>query len=597
MCGICAELILTPNVYKNRIPPSRSPVYESLDKLSHRGPDNKGYWETNYYGMETVLGHTRLSIMNPESGAQPIVNKFTGVVLTVNGEIYNYEHLSRLYLVLSESLKSDCDVLTYMFNKHHLSEHPKDKDVIAGKLNSLVGMFAFVMVNESKPYEWLIARDPIGIIPLYIGYMNERPYSLFVASEMKALNFCDNIKEFEPGTYMTNYDDVPQIYYRNLNNTSVPSIINRLFFNTYDTKSHLLKYDTKSDGHIKLIYSQIYYCLKYAVKTHLQYDIKSGCNGVGVLLSGGLDSSIIAALTREIIGEDTKLHTFSIGLEGSPDLENARLMAEHIKSNHHEFIFTVEEALNSLEDVIYFTETYDTTTVRASTPMVLLARRIRDLCVTENIELKVVLSGEGADEIFGGYLYFSKAPNPEELQLELERKVSLLSYYDCLRANKSMMSAGIELRVPFLDTEFINYAMSIDPKYKMSNNRIEKELLRESFKHLLPDSIYKRQKEQFSDGVGYNWIDSIKSYTAAKISEMGQKEYIINKPQTNEQHWYRYLFEKHYPTEAQIRTVHWDTNSFACSTGKVMEWDASLKVADPSGRTLSHHNVSLNTNQ
>jgi asparagine synthase (glutamine-hydrolysing) len=579
---------------------SQSKVFENTMKIRHRGPDCIGTWEASLDSpsneSSTVLAHTRLSIMNPGSGTQPIVNQATNLVLSVNGEIYNYKSLSDLFFIQPSKLKSDCDVITHLFEPSF-----NDHDIIRRRLNVLEGMFAFVLTNRREPWKWMIARDPIGIIPLYIGLDKSRPHSLFVASEMKALGNCDFVTEFEPGTYLTHNDDMPHIYYGPLQCKSIPIQKNMLASNElHSSKStHLLAYGADVDADYILDpyeYGMFTNILKIkfmtAVRTHLQCDIITknspmGVPVVGVLLSGGLDSSIIAACVRDIIGDKGDIHTFSIGLEHSPDIFHARAMAKHINSIHHEFIFTVQEALEALPDVVYYIETYDTTTIRASTPMFLMARKIKEL----GLGLKVVLSGEGADEIFAGYLYFKKAPNPDELQKELERKVSLLSYFDCQRANKSMMSAGIELRVPFLDTNFLNYAMRIPPIMKMCKLGLEKKILRDAFKTLLPESVYTRQKEQFSDGIGYSWIDGIQQFVENKYPSVDYGHYPINTPTTKEQYYYRELFEKVFPGDDRAVTVYWDANTVACSTGKALEWDEELRYRiDPSGRMLSHHN-------
>lgn len=608
MCGICAELLICINSNSSSYIPelykSQSPVIESLNRLVHRGPDCQGYWTKN----GCTIGHTRLSIMNPNSGRQPIVNDETGLVLSINGEIYNYSDLLNIYTISKNSirksdgpythvnLKSDCDVLTYMFSAQDLIETEYSRQSIISKLSSIRGMFAFVLVDKEEPWRWIIARDPIGIIPLYIGYDENRPASVFVASEMKALENCQYIKEFEPGTFMTNYNLSPQYYYKPLIYGS-SNIKNNLFTSQSNiSENHLLRY-SESNFNKEQLEQTIFNELSYSVKSHLmtgETTVKTSdtdlAPSVGVLLSGGLDSSIIAALTREIVGDSVDIHTFSIGLENSPDLKFAREMAKHINSIHHEVIFTVDEAFNALDKVIYHIETYDTTTVRASTPMLLMAERIKQISNDLNLNIKVILSGEGADEIFGGYLYFRKAPNPIAFQEELERKVSLLSYFDCLRANKSMMAYGLELRVPFLDTAFVNFAMSIPAIYKMCRNTPEKQILRNAFKHLLPESIYTRQKEQFSDGVGYDWIDELKKRADVKIKQLGLNKnwYPVNTPQTSEQLWYRYLFTNHFVGDVRAKTVHWDLNTIACSTGKVLEWDNEIKTfsKDPSGRSV-----------
>ena len=519
--------------------------------LRHRGPD----WSGVYADARAVLAHERLAIVDVNNGAQPLVSSDGHQVLAVNGEIYNHRELrTRLASGYPFRTDSDCEVILPLYRAQG-----------TGFLNELEGMFAFALWDKGAN-DWLIARDPIGIIPLYTG--RDADGRLYVSSELKALtDVCVSVEEFPPGSYQTRAMDAPASYYR-------PD------WREFDAVEH-----GPSDA------AAIRAALERAVHSHLMTDVP-----YGVLLSGGLDSSLIAALTarfaaRRVEDDDKseawwpRLHTFSIGLEGSPDLAAAKTVANHLGTAHHEFHFTVQEGLDALSDVVHHIETYDVTTIRASTPMYLLARRIRAMGI------KMVLSGEGADEIFGGYLYFHMAPNDREFHEELVRKLDALHSYDCLRANKSTLAWGVEARVPFLDRDFLDVAMRTAPSAKRPvNGRIEKHILREAGRGLLPDSILWRQKEQFSDGVGYNWIDSLKAHAEAQVSDaqmaMAAQRFPINPPSSKEAFFYRVLFEKHFPGDQAARLVPGGP-SIACSTPTAYRWSQEFAGnADPSGRAI-----------
>ncbi len=519
-------------------------------RMRHRGPD----WSGIYADEKAILVHERLSIVGVESGAQPILSDDGNLILAVNGEIYNHKdleaNLARPYHFLTQS---DCEIINALYRE-------KGVDF----LNDLNGIFAFTLYDK-KSGDFLIARDPIGIIPLYMGY--DEHGQLFVASEMKALiGVCRNIEVFPPGHYYRGKDGKFVKYYQ-------PA-----WENFEQTTGKADTVHLKSE-------------LEAAVHRQLMSDVP-----YGVLLSGGLDSSIISAVARKYaekrIEENDageawwpRLHSFSIGLEGSPDLKAARDVAKAIGSVHHEMHFTVQEGLDAIRDVIYHIETYDVTTIRASTPMYLLARKIKSTGV------KMVLSGEGADEVFGGYLYFHKAPNAREFHAETVRKIQKLHMYDCLRANKSMAAWGVECRVPFLDLRFLDTAMTLNAEHKMiTAGRIEKNILREAFSEYLPESVLWRQKEQFSDGVGYSWIDSIKAYAAEQISDAQMNSahfrFPINTPDTKEAYYFRQIFEEFFPSDSAVRTVP-GGKSVACSTPEAVLWDEEFaKNPDPSGRAV-----------
>ena len=547
MCGfIC---IFDPQGQAERLRPI---ALRQARLLRHRGPD----WSGVYSDAGAVLAHERLAIVDVNNGAQPLVSSDGHQVLAVNGEIYNHRELrQRLASGYPFRTDSDCEVILPLYRAQGTTF-----------LNELEGMFAFALWDKATA-DWLIARDPIGIIPLYTG--RDADGALYVASELKALrDVCVSVEEFPPGSFQTRTMATPERYYQ-------PD------WRSFDVVEH----GPADAGAIRA-------SLERAVHSHLMTDVP-----YGVLLSGGLDSSLIAALTarfaaRRVEDDDRseawwpRLHTFSIGLDGSPDLAAARTVAASLGTAHHEFHFTVQEGLDALSDVVYHIETYDVTTIRASTPMYLLARRIRAMGI------KMVLSGEGADEIFGGYLYFHMAPDDREFHDELVRKLDALHSYDCLRANKSMLAWGVEARVPFLDRVFLDAAMHTAPSAKRpANGRIEKHILREAARGLLPDEILWRQKEQFSDGVGYGWIDSLKVHADTQVSDaqmaMAAQRYAINPPSSKEAFFYRTLFEKHFPGDHAARLVPGGP-SIACSTPTAYRWSQEFAdKADPSGRAIA----------
>ncbi len=550
MCGIVGAFDIKKNTE-----PFRNQILKMSKTLRHRGPD----WSGIYSGEKAILAHERLAIVDPLSGNQPLFSKDGKLALAVNGEIYNHKEIRKKYSGKYEFLtESDCEVILALY-----------RDKGPDFLEDLNGIFAFALYDiENDCY--LISRDHIGIIPLYQGWDDEGRF--YVASELKALEgICTEIREFLPGTsYYSKTDTTTTWYNREWTN----------FDAVKDNKTDLLALRT---------------ALEAAVKRQLMSDVP-----YGVLLSGGLDSSVIAAITQKYAAKriesgDTqeawwpRLHSFAVGLRGSPDLAAARKAADFIGTVHHEIFFTVQEGLDAIRDVIYHLETYDITTIRASTPMYLLSR------VIKSMGIKMVLSGEGSDELFGGYLYFHKAPNAKELHEETVRKLEKLHLYDCLRANKSLAAWGVEGRVPFLDKEFIDVAMRMNPTDKLSGRagggKIEKWALREAFKDMLPEEIVWRQKEQFSDGVGYSWIDSIKKLTEEKTTDeqfaRAADRYPINPPMTKEQYYYRTIFEEFFPSSSAARTVAYEA-SVACSTAKALEWDASFKnMNDPSGRAVA----------
>jgi len=518
--------------------------------LRHRGPDWSGVFSDEF----AVLAHERLSIVDVEHGAQPLTNRTDTLILAVNGEIYNHRELRAEFPTYPFKTSSDCEVIIPLYETHR-SEF----------LNKLNGIFAFVLYDKTRK-DYLIARDPIGVVPLYLG--RDLHGNLHVASEMKALiKFCRVIEDFPPGHYLTKTMERPARYYN-------PTWRD---FDVVESQP--------------LDISKLRVSLEAAVHRQLMSDVP-----YGVLTSGGLDSSIISAVTQRyapnrIEEQDRvqawwpRLHSFAIGLEGSPDLVMARKVAERIGTVHHEFVYTIQEGLDAISDVIYHIETYDVTSIRASTPMFLMARRIKAMGI------KMVLSGEGADEVFGGYLYFHRAPNGREFHEETLRKLDLLYKYDCLRANKSMASWGIEVRVPFLDRDFLDVAMAFNPAEKMvAPGKMEKHPLRKAFEGYLPDEILWRQKEQFSDGVGYRWIDTLKAMAEQRISEtqMANARYRFpyNTPVTKESYFYREIFESFFPGEAAAACVPAGP-SIACSTPNAIAWDSSFADnADPSGRAV-----------
>ncbi|HQI42785.1 MAG TPA: asparagine synthase B [Dysgonamonadaceae bacterium] len=546
MCGI----VCTFNIKRSE-ESLRPQILKMSKTIRHRGPD----WSGIFSNDKAIMAHERLSIVDPESGGQPLYSKDRKLVLAVNGEIYNHREIRKHFEGKYEFLtQSDCEVILALYREKG-----------PNFLEDLNGIFAFALYDIENN-RFLIGRDHIGIIPLYQGWDKDGAY--YVASELKALEgYCNKIEEFLPGQYFYSSDSQPtQWYHRDW-----------------------MEYDNVKDNTSNV--ETLRKALEDAVERQLMSDVP-----YGVLLSGGLDSSIISAVAKKFaarrIESDNKeeawwprLHSFAIGLEGSPDLAAARKVAEHIGSIHHEIHYTVQEGLDAIRDVIYHIETYDVTTVRASTPMYLLARYIKSMGV------KMVLSGEGADEIFGGYLYFHKAPNAREFHEETVRKLGKLHLYDCLRANKSLAAWGVEGRVPFLDKEFLDVAMRLNPRDKMAcNGKIEKHILREAFQDYLPKEIAWRQKEQFSDGVGYSWIDSLKAIANEKVSdeqmENVQYRFPINPPMTKEEYVYRSIYSELFPSDSAARCVPSEA-SVACSTSVALEWDAAFKNnADPSGRSV-----------
>lgn len=519
----------------------------------HRGPDWSGVFQCEH----GVLSHERLAIVDVSSGAQPLIDPHSGVALAVNGEIYNHRKLRNdKELDYSYQTGSDCEVILAL---HRTGDR--------ACWNRLEGMFGFVLLDP-RDGSWVIGRDPIGIIPLYFGH--DELGRLLVASEMKALAAtCDDVQEFPPGHVWYSDQASPERYFSRA----------------------WMEWET----HPKEPYQPeaLNAALKEAVKSHLMGDVP-----YGLLISGGLDSSVIAALAQQfakqrVDDEDEgeawwpRIHSFSIGLDGSPDLAAAAQVAKHIGTVHHPLTFTIQEGLDALEDVIKHVETYDVTTIRASTPMYLMARQIKAMGI------KMVLSGEGADELYGGYLYFHMAPNAKEFHEESVRKVLGLNKYDCARANKSMMAWGIEARVPFLSSPFIDYSMRMDPTAKMGGEgKMEKEAIRKAFPGLLPDEILWRQKEQFSDGVGYGWIDGLRDHAEERVTDeafsRAAQRFPINPPSTKEAFLYRSIYERLYPSAACAALVP-GGKSVACSTEKALEWSESLRnVVDPSGRAVQN---------
>lgn len=529
----------------------RAQVLQMAKKIRHRGPD----WSGVYCGERVILAHERLSIVGVDSGKQPLYSKDGKLVLAVNGEIYNHKEIRKRYPDFEFQTHSDCEVILALY-----------KDKGADLFEELNGMFAFALYDIEKDI-YLIGRDHMGIIPLYMGYDDSGQF--YVASELKALEgVCPNVQEFLPGCFMDSSrgGELQQWYGRDWME----------YENVKENKSDIESLRT---------------ALEDSVRRQLMSDVP-----YGVLLSGGLDSSVISAVAKKFAArriEDNsetaawwpQLHSFAVGLKGAPDLIAARKVADYIGTVHHEIHFTVEEALDVLSDVIYHIETYDVTTVRASTPMYLLARYIKSMGV------KMVLSGEGSDELFGGYLYFHKAPDAKAFHEETVRKLDKLHLYDCLRANKSLAAWGVEGRVPFLDKEFMDVAMRLSPQDKMcGNGKIEKYMLRKAFEGYLPEDVVWRQKEQFSDGVGYNWIDALRQVAEKKVSDKqmahAAERFPIKPPMSKEEYWYRTMFEEHFPSASAAQTVP-SVPSVACSTAVALEWDASFKGRiDPSGRAV-----------
>ncbi|MFM2292289.1 MAG: hypothetical protein RIS29_2102 [Bacteroidota bacterium] len=541
MCGIVCAFDI-----KQQALALRPQVLKMSKRIRHRGPD----WSGVYSDDKAILAHERLSIVDPESGKQPLYSKDGKLVLAVNGEIYNHMEIRKQFEGKYEFLtKSDCEVILALYREKG-----------PNFLEDLNGIFAFALYDIEKDI-FIVGRDHIGIIPLYQGWDAEGTY--YVASELKSLEgYCDKIEEFLPGQYYYSPDGQPTKWY----------VRDWMDFDAVK----------EAESSVNILRK----ALEEAVERQLMADVP-----YGVLLSGGLDSSIISAVAKKYasIKDDnwgSRLHSFAVGLIGSPDLAAARKVADYIGTIHHEIHFTVQEGLDAIRDVIYHIETYDVTTIRASTPMYLLARVIKSMGV------KMVLSGEGADEIFGGYLYFHKAPNAEEFHKETVRKISKLHQYDCLRANKSLAAWGVEGRVPFLDKEFIDIAMRMNPKDKMAGKgKMEKWILRKAFEDYLPESVAWRQKEQFSDGVGYNWIDSLRAMTTEMVSDEQManvnETFPINPPMTKEEYFYRTIYSELFPSDSAAQCVP-SVPSVACSTPIALEWDEAFKnMIDPSGRAVA----------
>ena len=546
MCGIVSIFNIKKQTHE-----LRDKALRMSQKIRHRGPD----WSGIYCGGSAILAHERLSIVDPESGGQPLFSPDKKQVLAVNGEIYNHQEIRRRYAGRYDfQTGSDCEVILALY---------RDKGI--NFLEDINGIFAFALYDEEKD-AFLIARDPIGVIPLYIGYDSDG--TVYVASELKALEgHCERYEPFLPGHYYWSEEPGMKRYYH------------RDWFGYEAVKDNEASVDAIRDA------------LTAAVMRQLMSDVP-----YGVLLSGGLDSSVISSIAEKFSEhriEDNsqtraywpRLHSFAVGLKGAPDLAKAKLVADHIGTVHHEINYTIQEGLDAVRDVIYFIETYDVTTVRASTPMYLLAR------VIKSMGIKMVLSGEGADEVFGGYLYFHKAPNAKAFHEETVRKLSKLHYYDCLRANKSLSAWGVEGRVPFLDKEFLDVAMRTNPEAKMCpGSTIEKKIVREAFADMLPAEIAWRQKEQFSDGVGYSWIDTLKKITSEAVTDEqmahAAERFPINPPLNKEEYYYRSIFAEHFPSDSAARSVNQEA-SVACSTAIALEWDAAFKnMNDPSGRAV-----------
>ena len=547
MCGIVSIFNI-----KKQTKELRDKALAMAKKIRHRGPD----WSGIYCGDTAILAHERLSIVDPQSGKQPLFSLDHKQILAVNGEIYNHQDIRKRYAgIYPFQTGSDCEVILALY---------RDKGIHF--LEDLSGIFAFALYDEEKD-EFLIARDPIGVIPLYIGYDTDG--KVYCASELKALEgYCDRYEPFLPGHYYYSKEGKMTRWY------------------TRDWMS----FDAVKNNPASV--EELRDALEVAVRRQLMSDVP-----YGVLLSGGLDSSVISAIAKKYASRRIEtngkqeawwpqLHSFAIGLKGAPDLAKAREVADFIGTIHHEINYTIQEGLDAVRDVIYFIETYDVTTVRASTPMYLLAR------VIKSMGIKMVLSGEGADEVFGGYLYFHKAPDARAFHEETVRKLSKLYLYDCLRANKSLSAWGVEGRVPFLDKEFLDVAMRINPVAKMCTGKtIEKKIIREAFQDMLPESVAWRQKEQFSDGVGYNWIDTLKAITDQAVSDeqMSQaaQRFPINTPRNKEEYYYRSIFEEYFPSESAAHSVP-SVPSVACSTAEALAWDEAFKgMNEPSGRAVT----------
>jgi len=548
MCGITAIFNIKPDETMDVL---RAQVLRMSKRIRHRGPD----WSGIYTGKTAIMAHERLSIVDPASGKQPLFTPDGKVALCVNGEIYNHREIrERLKGEYEFQTGSDCEVILALYRE-------KGADF----LEDISGIFAFALYDEEKDV-FIIARDEIGVIPLYVG--KDEQGHILVSSELKGLEgYASEYDQFKPGYVWSSLDAEPVRWY----------------------KRDWMDYENVKNNNADK--NELRASLEGAVSRQLMSDVP-----YGVLLSGGLDSSVISAVAMRFAGkriEDgqtteawwPRLHSFAVGLKGAPDLAAAKVVAEHIGTVHHEIHYTIQEGLDAIRDVIYHIETYDVTTVRASTPMYLLAR------VIKSMGIKMVLSGEGADEVFGGYLYFHKAPDAKAFHEETLRKIGKLYLYDCLRANKSLAAWGVEGRVPFLDKEFLDVAMRLNPASKMAPGKvIEKKILREAFEDLLPESVAWRQKEQFSDGVGYNWIDTLKKVAEDSVSDYDMahaaQRFPINPPMNKEEYHYRTIFEEHFPSDSAARSVP-SIPSVACSTAEALAWDASFKnMNDPSGRAV-----------
>ena len=547
MCGIVCAFDL-----KQSSEQLRPQILEMSKSIRHRGPD----WSGIFSNENALMGHERLAIVDPTSGNQPLYSEDGRYVLAANGEIYNHAELKKQFEgKYNFQTASDCEVI--------LALYQEKGPAFVDELNGIFG-FALYDTQEDR---YFVARDHMGIIPLYMGY--DANGTFYVASELKALEgVCTKIELFPPGHYLSSEDKAPVQWYQR----------------------DWMEYDAVKENSTSI--DALHDALSDAVHRQLMSDVP-----YGVLLSGGLDSSVTSALAKKFAAKRVEsgdeqnawwpqLHSFSVGLEGSPDLAAARKVADHIGTVHHEIKFTIQEGLDAIRDVIYHLETYDITTVRASTPMYLMAR------VIKSMGIKMVLSGEGADELFGGYLYFHKAPTSKDFHEETVRKLDKLHQYDCLRANKSLAAWGIEGRVPFLDKEFMDVAMRINPQDKMINGeRMEKWVIRKAFEKYLPESVAWRQKEQFSDGVGYSWIDTLKEVVEAEVTDeqMANAHYKFptQTPQNKEEFYYRSIFEEHFPSEAAALCVP-SVPSVACSTPIALEWDEAFKnMNDPSGRAVA----------
>ena len=565
MCGITAIFNI-----KAQTPELRTKALSMSKKIRHRGPD----WSGIYCGGSAILCHERLSIVDPQSGGQPLYSPDRKQILAVNGEIYNHRDIRTRYAGRYDfQTGSDCEVILALY---------RDKGI--GFLEELNGIFAFALYDEEKD-AFLIARDPIGVIPLYIG--RDKEGHVYCASELKALEgFCDTYEPFLPGHYYWSRDGKMTRWYSR-DWMSFDAVKDNY---TPQAGNHTIVPATE-DSYATQV-KAVHDALEDAVRRQLMSDVP-----YGVLLSGGLDSSVISAVARQFASRRIEtdgqkeawwpqLHSFAVGLKGAPDLAKAREVAGHIGTVHHEINYTIQEGLDAVRDVIYYIETYDVTTVRASTPMYLLAR------VIKSMGIKMVLSGEGADEVFGGYLYFHKAPDARAFHEETVRKLSKLHLYDCLRANKSLSAWGVEGRVPFLDKEFLDVAMRLNPAVKMCPGKtIEKKVVRDAFAQLLPESVAWRQKEQFSDGVGYSWIDTLKDITSKAVSDEqmahAAERFPVNPPMNKEEYYYRSIFEEYFPSESAAHSVP-SVPSVACSTAEALAWDASFKGQnEPSGRAVS----------